>query len=169
METTGSAARRGPKRATLVLLLVGVASVSAFGLTVHPAAAKPTTRFITIHAGQWAFDPTVVEVNQGDTVYIIMKSLDVSHGIYIEGYDVGAQLVLAAREPNQTVFHFVANKAGTFIIRCDLPCGFGHPLMTGALKVDPNNNFLAAGFLAVLIALLSSAYFVMSVQRTPAG
>lgn len=150
-------------------MLLTAASLLAFGAVVRPAVAAPTTVYITVYAKQWSYDPSVIQVNQGDQVVITLVSLDVSHGMYIEGYNVGAKLILASREPNSTTFSFVADKAGVFIFLCDVPCGPGHPFMTGVLKVDPDNDYSVAGLSAVIVALLGSAYFVTAVNRPSGG
>jgi len=121
----------------------------------------PTTKEFIITARQWAYDPPVIEVNQGDQVVIKLRSADISHGIYIEGYDLRADLILQEGKPNEVELRFIADKPGTFVFRCTTPCGPFHPFMTGILKVNPNYNFLGASTLALMIALLISVSFLL--------
>ena len=166
---SGTAPGKVQRGVSVAFYVIAIVSLSAFAVVIHTATPAPTTRYIIVYAKQWSYSPSVITVNQGDTVYITLVSLDVSHGLYIEGYNLGTDLVLAALGSNQTTFHFVATMSGVFIFRCDIPCGFGHAFMTGVLQVDPNNDFVTAGFLAVLVALLSSAYFVMEASSTAPG
>lgn len=98
----------------------------------QPAPSVPTTKSFTITATQWSFSPNTITVKQGDTVRLRVTSLDVPHGILIDGYNINKVL-----NPNETVmFEFVADKKGTFNFRCSVQCGAGHPTMTGRLIVE---------------------------------
>lgn len=86
----------------------------------------------TITATQWSFSPNTITVNEGDLVRLRVTSLDVPHGILIDGYNINKVL-----NPNETAtFEFVADKKGTFPFRCSVQCGGGHPTMTGKLIVE---------------------------------
>lgn len=124
-------------------------------------AVTGSTKEIIVTARQWAYDPPVIEVDQGDEVIIRLKSSDIAHGIYIEGYDIKADLILEEGKPNEVVLRFVADKPGSFIFRCSVNCGPFHPFMTGVLKVNPNYTFQGASILAVLTSILTMAYLVV--------
>jgi len=58
----------------------------------------------------------------------------VVHGLYVDDYGVGI-----TADPGQTTrLTFVADKAGTFALRCFAPCGPLHPFMVGKLNVGSN-------------------------------
>jgi len=145
---------------TILALLVICTSLMAFMLGPAKAVTGSTKEFV-IKARQWAYDPPVLEVEQGDEVIIRLRSEDISHGIYIEGYDVRADLILSEGKPSEVILRFVADKPGSFIFRCSVNCGPFHPFMTGVLKVSPNYTFQGASIIAMLMGVLSLAYVAL--------
>jgi len=139
----------------LLLLFVMAGLVVAFAPLPVPSIA-PQERTFRMEAHQFAYSPSEVEVNAGDTVTIQLVSTDVVHGLYIDGYNLSVEA-----DPGQTAtLTFVANKAGAFRFRCNVTCGAMHPFMIGKLKVGMNEWLFRAFGLASLsvIALLSNVY-----------
>jgi heme/copper-type cytochrome/quinol oxidase subunit 2 len=100
-------------------------------------ASQPAERTIHVEAGQYAYTPGEIHVNQGDQVTIELTSSDVVHGVYIDGYDISV-----TSDPGQTEsMTFTAEKAGMFRLRCNVTCGAMHPFMTGKLVIG-NNDWL---------------------------
>ena len=92
----------------------------------------PQTREFSVEAKQWEFNPSTITVNQGDTVKLTIKSLDVTHGLAIPTYGIDERL-----EPGETVeIEFVADKTGEFPFYCAVFCGRGHKDMTGTVIVE---------------------------------
>jgi len=58
----------------------------------------------------------------------------VVHGLYVDGYDV--ETVAEPGQPGRIVF--VADRPGTFRLRCSVTCGDLHPFMVGKLRVGRN-------------------------------
>jgi cytochrome c oxidase subunit 2 len=86
----------------------------------------------TMTAKQWAFDPAIITVKQGDKVKINIKSIDVTHGFAISEFNVKVDLV-----PNkEETVEFVADKKGEFTFFCSVKCGEGHRDMIGKLVVE---------------------------------
>jgi len=109
---------------TMVILLVPVPF----------ALSAPQERHVRIEASQFQYMPSVISVNPGDRVTIDLTSNDVVHGLYVDDYGVGI-----TADPGQTTrLTFVADKAGTFALRCFAPCGPLHPFMVGKLNVGSN-------------------------------
>ncbi len=112
-------------------------------------ASMPTQRTLRIEANQFAYLPAVLEVNPGDTVTIELVSMDVVHGLYLDGYDISA-----TADPGQTArLTFTANRSGSFRFRCNVTCGALHPFMIGKLQVGANTWLWRAIALTVLAAL----------------
>lgn len=91
------------------------------------------TKEFRVEAFQFGYEPSVIEVNEGDTVRIIASSRDVSHGLVISQF--GVNLFLGSDGTEQTA-EFVADKKGTFSFFCNVPCGSGHGSMRGLLIVN---------------------------------
>lgn len=94
----------------------------------------PQARIFRIEARQFAYSPSELEVNPGDTITIQLVSTDVAHGLYVDGYDVSVEA-----DPGQTAtLTFIADKPGSFRFRCNVTCGAMHPFMIGKLTVGAN-------------------------------
>ena len=116
-----------------LLLFVMAGLVVAFApLPVPPI--PPQARNFRIEARQFAYSPSELEVNPGDTVTIQLVSTDVVHGLYIDGYDISVE----ADPGRSATLTFTANKSGSFRVRCSVTCGAMHPFMIGKLSVGTN-------------------------------
>lgn len=142
------------------------------GVFVASKASQPQSRTFIIEARRYAYNPPRIRVNRGDKVTIHLKSADVAHGFFLEGYDIEAKI--RAQYPHFWVRHpskkdeefkkveeitFVANKAGKFRYRCSITCGTFHPFMQGELVVSPNLAFAGSIGLTFGLALSMLAYF----------
>ncbi|MFB3169835.1 Sec-dependent nitrous-oxide reductase [Neobacillus sp. 179-C4.2 HS] len=83
--------------------------------------------------------PDVIEVNQGDKVFIHLTNTDfdedITHGFAINSYNLNMEV-----QPGQTnTLEFTADKAGTFPLYCTNFCSALHQEMTGYFLVKPKN------------------------------
>ena len=143
------------RRTRILGLLPFVGLALAVLLLPIPFAPAPVTRQVTMVAGQFAFDPPVLRVNQGDRVILTLKAADVVHGFYLDGYDIETRV-----EPgiSQQV-EFVADRAGKYRYRCSVSCGTLHPFMIGEMVVNPNLTFVRAVGLT-LVALAATLFYL---------
>jgi heme/copper-type cytochrome/quinol oxidase subunit 2 len=136
-------------RRTQIALLLGIAMVALALVPLPASVSAPQARFFRVKASDFDYSPAVLRVNPGDRVTIELAAQDVVHGIYIDGYDLEVHA-----DPGQPArLSFVANKTGSFRLRCSVTCGALHPFMTGQLKVGVNWLFwkaLGEAMLAVL-------------------
>lgn len=140
------------RRRTGSLVLLGLIALLVAAAPLPTRAVAPIERIVRIEASSYEYDPGVIEVNAGDRVTIELVATDVVHGLYIDGYD----LSLTA-DPGQTGrLTFVADRSGSFVIRCSVTCGPLHPFMVGRLKVGPNWLLWRAVALAV-VAVVAGA------------
>ena len=157
----------------LPLLLGGLAGF----LSVHFEQAPAQERNLTITARNYAYDPPVVRVNRGDRIRIHLAAKDVTHGFYLEGYDLDAKIrpenpTFWVRRPSQgdeyrevEEISFVANRRGKFRYRCSITCGSMHPFMQGELIVRP--NYLYPTSVGMLLGLGVGMLLIFRVS--PAG
>ena len=114
-------------------------------------------RFFHVDAGNFTYSPAVLYANPGDRVTIELASTDVVHGLYVDGYDLN---VIA--DPGQpATLSFIADRPGTFRLRCSVTCGALHPFMTGKIQVGPNLLFwrgIGLALLAFLGVLVCQAF-----------
>lgn len=132
--------------AALPILMSGLV-----GLRPPPDPTAPSGHEVTVHveAGDFAFTPARIDVGEGDTVTLTLRSTDVVHGLHLEGY--GLDLVSDPGRADEATF--VADRPGVFRYRCSIPCGPLHPFMTGRLRVGPSPLPLAV----LLVAAASVA------------
>ena len=117
---------------SLLLLVMAGLAVAVAPLPVRSIA--PQERTFRIDARQYAYSPSEIHVNAGDTVTFELVSTDVVHGLYVDAYGVSAEA-----DPGQTVaLTFVASVPGSFRFRCNVTCGAMHPFMIGKLTVGTN-------------------------------
>jgi heme/copper-type cytochrome/quinol oxidase subunit 2 len=130
----------------LKLLLFAMAGmVLAFAPLPVPSSA-PQERTFRIDARQFAYSPSELQVNPGDTVTIQLVSTDVVHGLYVDGYDISIEA-----DPGQiAILTFTADKPGSFRFRCNVTCGAMHPFMIGKITVGTNDWLFRSIGLAAL-------------------
>jgi heme/copper-type cytochrome/quinol oxidase subunit 2 len=120
-----------PRFSLLLLVMAGL--VVAFAPLPAPTIT-PQARTFRIDARQFAYSPSELHVNPGDTVTIQLVSTDVVHGLYVDGYDISV-----AADPGQSAtLTFTADKPGSFRFRCNVTCGAMHPFMIGKITVGTN-------------------------------
>lgn len=152
----------------VVVILVAIGGLAGF-LPGRLLPRHTQERTFTVTAHKYAYDPPLLQVNRGDVIHIRLAAKDVTHGFYLEGYDLDAKARpddpdFWVRHPSQKSekyeqvqeISFVANRSGKFRYRCSMTCGYMHPFMQGELIVSPNSLFstsvglslgLAAGML----------------------
>jgi cytochrome c oxidase subunit 2 len=90
-------------------------------------------RVIEVTARKFEFEPSRIEVTEGERVRLVVRSADGVHGIGIKKFGVSK---LVPRGGKPVTIDFVASEAGTFPILCSEFCGDGHEDMTGTLVVQ---------------------------------
>jgi hypothetical protein len=115
-------------------------------------------REIHIQARQYTYTPGVIRVSRGDRVTLVLEAEDVTHGLFLDGYDLDL-VAIPGRASRAT---FVADRPGKFRLRCSKVCGTLHPFMLGELVVTPNTPFLRALGIALLAAVGTMAFLWVS-------
>ncbi len=140
-----------------IVVLWGILGFAALLVAFAPfpySISTPTERFFHIEAGDFAYSPAVLHVNPGDKVTIELASIDVVHGLYVDGYGLNA-----TAEPGQPArLSFVADRPGTFRLRCSVTCGALHPFMTGKLQIGSNLLFWRG--IGLAFVALSGIFFI---------
>ena len=158
------AANAGRRRVLVGVAVVAGAAVAAW--TAGGTAVAPRDRDLELTARSYAFEPAVLRAREGDRITLHLRSSDVVHGFYLDGYDIDATLYPLRREfelrtggTRQTVesVTFTASRPGKYRYRCSVTCGPMHPFMVGELIVEPNRLWPATAGAAM--ALFASAAF----------
>jgi cytochrome c oxidase subunit 2 len=134
--------RRGRSAVPLTVLL----SVLAGHVLFHPAGGlaaapsltpaslrqTPEPRVVEVLAKRYAFEPSEIEVTEGERVRLVVRSGDGLHGLEIKRFNVSKEI---PRGGEPVIIEFTAGEAGRFPILCSLDCGDGHGDMKGVLVV----------------------------------
>ncbi|MGA2908436.1 MAG: cupredoxin domain-containing protein [Terracidiphilus sp.] len=116
------------KRIMLLVLFLGAAGSTIFGSL---ARGQGPPQRIEITAQRFVFKPGEITVKVGQPVVLVLKSLDVSHGLHIR--DLGINMKVKAGETAEVTF--TPSQIGDFAGRCSVYCGSGHGSMTFVLHV----------------------------------
>ncbi|MGE5703016.1 MAG: cytochrome C oxidase subunit II [Clostridia bacterium] len=116
------------------LLLAGIVCLSVAGCSGEkekPAAVvvDPNAKVLKLVAKNYAFDQEEYKVKKGEPITLQLDIQDGVHGISIEGFD-------AELDYKTTAATITPDTAGTYAIRCSIPCGTGHGSMTAKLVVE---------------------------------
>jgi heme/copper-type cytochrome/quinol oxidase subunit 2 len=139
----------------LVWSLLGATVFVVIFAPLPNLSITPRERNFQVKASQYAYTPSNLQVNPGDRVTIELVSMDVVHGLYIDGYDVSVEA-----DPGQTArLEFTADREGSFRMRCNVTCGAMHPFMIGKIQVGRNTLLWRALGLAGIMAAGTLAIF----------
>jgi cytochrome c oxidase subunit II len=114
----------------MVLILSLGALISATFLPVDGRAQAAPQR-IEITAKRFEFSPNEITVKKGQPVVLVLKSLDVPHGIRFR--DLNVQVKVSAGGTAEV--QFTPEKTGDFDGHCFVFCGAGHGTMALTLHV----------------------------------
>lgn len=112
------------KLASLLLLLSAVAGIAGSAAPSLPKPAQSTdgVRTINITAKRFTFEPAEVTLKKGEPVKLVLKSEDVTHGIFVRPLKLD-QDIPAGKTVEVTI---TPQTAGKFTAICDHFCGAGH-------------------------------------------
>jgi cytochrome c oxidase subunit 2 len=116
------------KFALPIALMAMVCIVPEF---VQAASVQPSPRRIEISAKQFQFLPGEITLKKGEPVVLVLKSVDVAHGIHFK--ELGIETKAGKGQTSELAF--TPDKTGTFVGHCSVFCGSGHGSMTLTLKV----------------------------------
>lgn len=126
------------KRLLPVLFLALFCSCTA-GPDVLPSRVQPMgtmeegERVIHVWAMQYEFVPGQVVVREGEDVRLVLRTIDVKHGLAIPALNAEATV----EDDQVKTLEFTPDKPGRFAMECSAYCGLGHMFMEGQLIVLP--------------------------------
>jgi cytochrome c oxidase subunit II len=111
----------------LVLVLL-----STLGATARAADVAQEPRAIEITAKRFEFVPSTITLKKGETVKLVVKSEDVTHGLFLRPLKIDTDL--AAGEKQEITV--TPQTVGTFTAICHHFCGSGHGGMKLTVVVE---------------------------------
>jgi cytochrome c oxidase subunit II len=95
--------------------------------SVHAASPKR----VEVTAQRYTFNPGVLTLKKGEPVILVLKSVDVAHGLRFR--ELGIEV--KAPKGGTAEVHFTPEKTGDFVGHCYVFCGEGHGKMNLILHV----------------------------------
>lgn len=108
----------------------GVAIVSTALIGYRIAAAGQPVHEVQIIASRYAFEPAIVQLAAGESVRLVVRSKDGTHGFAIPTLKIDLHL---PESGEAATAEFVAPAPGEYEIACSEFCGRGHGQMKAAL------------------------------------
>lgn len=122
----------------IVITVLVVFSIGLlYGLEYTGSTVLEPVKEFTIFAEKWEFVPNEITVKKGDRVKLnlLTSEMDENFSFKLSRYMYNDLVII---HPNETkTYEFIAYEPGTFIYRCETPCGHGKNLMVGKLIVKP--------------------------------
>ena len=103
------------------------------GFAQQAAVSEP--KVFEVVAKRFSFEPATIDVVEGDTVRLLVRSADGPHGVEIKAFKVKKAVPRAKPGDSPVTIEFVAAAAGEYPILCSEYCGNGHKDMKGTLIV----------------------------------
>jgi cytochrome c oxidase subunit 2 len=131
----GGAEEHSMKRWTsFACALATVAVAAAVAAVADGQPASTAARTIEVVAGEFKFEPAVIDVVEGERIVLKARATDAKkHGLAIKEFGVKSTLP----KTGETVsIEFTAGQPGTYTIACSVYCGSGHSRMKGRLVVS---------------------------------
>lgn len=110
------------RRIVVICFLIGLATALT-NLQVTKAQEQPRT--IEIHAKRYAFTPSELTLQKGETVTLRLISDDVPHSLQVPGLKINSPIVKG--HPTDVII--TPESAGDFKGKCGRFCGSGHGSM----------------------------------------
>lgn len=112
--------------------LVILAILLVFSIGCRRVPDRPVTFRQKIEMEQYDIWPEVIRIPLGSSVEFTVTSNDVEHGLAVDGLGISEPV-----QPGRTtIIHFLADKPGTYTMRCSVLCGRGHKKMLGQIIIQ---------------------------------
>ena len=114
------------------LVASAVIGTLMFGISlVYGDAPQAAPHRIEVTAMRFSFDPGDLTLKKGEPVVLVLKSVDVAHGLRFRELGVDVKVSKGATSEVQ----FTPEKTGDFVGHCSVFCGGGHGSMKLTLHV----------------------------------
>jgi len=114
-----------------ISFLILFSTLLVTSISFPSARAQGAPQRIEITAERFTFKPGEITVKVGQPVTLVLKSMDVGHGLRIR--EVGVDIKVKAGETGEATF--TPTKTGDFVGHCSVFCGSGHGSMVFTLHV----------------------------------
>ena len=113
----------------MIRMMTLIGGIAVFTPFYAPIARAEEPKRIEITAKRFSYEPGEITLKKGQPVVLVIKSLDVTHGLRVRELNVDAKIPVGA--PNEV--KLTPQKTGDFVAHCSVFCGPNHGSM--ALKI----------------------------------
>jgi cytochrome c oxidase subunit 2 len=114
-----------------ILLVLCIGMIAAGVLSSRIVRAQEALRRIDITVKRFAFTPDEITLKKGQPAVLVIKSLDVAHGLRFRDLNLNVKI----DKGESAELKFTPDKTGDFVGHCSVFCGSGHGAMTLTLHV----------------------------------
>jgi cytochrome c oxidase subunit II len=115
---------------TITQWAVRTAAVTMLLVSSSSLRAEPQVHEIQVVASRYEFQPATIQVSAGESIRLVIRSADGSHGFAIPALKIDAHI---PKGGEAVAITFIAPPAGEYEIACSEFCGSGHAHMKAAL------------------------------------
>lgn len=115
----------------IAFLSVALAFLVGTFVSARIVTAQDNPRTIEVTAKRFAYEPAEITIKKGVPVVLVIKSLDVAHGLRFRELNLDAKV----NKGGSAELRFTPEKTGDFVGHCSVFCGSGHGSMTLTLHV----------------------------------
>jgi len=115
---------------TITQWAAGTAAATMLLLLSGSLRAEPPAHEIQVVASRYQFEPATIQVVAGESVRLLVRSTDGSHGFGIPALKIDAHI---PKGGETVTVAFVAPAVGEYEIACSEFCGAGHARMKATL------------------------------------
>ena len=110
---------------------ISLVCLSIVRTNINLAQNTATPRRIEVTAKKFSYEPSEITLKRGEPVVLVIKSLDVAHGIRFRELNVETNV----RAGKTAEVEFTPQQTGNFVGHCSVFCGAGHGSMALKLHV----------------------------------
>jgi cytochrome c oxidase subunit 2 len=118
-------------KSKFILLVLCLGMIASGVLSARIVRAQEAPRRIDITVKRFAFTPEEITLKKGQPVVLVIKSLDVAHGLRFRDLNLNVKI----DKGESAELKFTPDKTGDFVGHCSVFCGSGHGAMTLTLHV----------------------------------
>ena len=114
------------------VITVGVLALPAMDGLIMPQ--EPDEIIIRMYVQEYlGFDSNETVIKKGETVKLVLISMDVAHGFIIPELDINSGIILPGEKK---VIEFTPEEEGEYTFMCSVKCSATHSLMRGKIIVE---------------------------------
>jgi len=118
-------------KSKIMLAVLSLGLIVSAIFVSHVVRAQDVPKHFEVTAKRFAYEPAEITLKKGQPVVLVIKSVDVAHGLRFRDLNLDTKI----DKGNSGQLQFTPTKTGDFVGHCSVFCGSGHGSMTLTLHV----------------------------------